>query len=80
MLRQYPNLYADLSAFSALNAISRDPEFGKDFLLEFQDRLMFARDCFDGRLWAYLESQHLPADVLGKICAANALRLVPENT
>lgn len=78
MLRQYPNLHADLSAFSALNALSRDSGFARDFLVEFQDRLLFARDCFDGRLRAYLESLDLPLDVLAKIYAGNALRLVPE--
>lgn len=44
LFRKYPNLYADLSANSAGNAIMRDPEFGYRFLEEFQDRLMFATD------------------------------------
>ncbi len=78
MLRQYPNLYADLSAFSALNAISRDPAFGREFLLEFRERLLFARDCFDGRLRDFLESLDLPLEVRTAIYAGNALRLVPD--
>jgi len=78
MLRQYPNLYADLSGFSGLNAISRDVGFGKEFLIEFQDRLLFARDYFDSRLRDFLESLGLPSDVLTKIYAGNALRLVPD--
>ncbi len=44
LLREYPNLYGDLSAGSGYNAISRDPEFGIKFLEEFQDRLMFGTD------------------------------------
>jgi len=44
LLRAYPNLYGDLSAGSGLNAISRDPEFGYQFLEEFQDRLCFGTD------------------------------------
>jgi len=44
LLRNYPNLYADLSAGSGYNAISRDQEFGVQFLEEFQDRLMFGTD------------------------------------
>ena len=77
MFRQYPNLYADLSAGSALNALTRDPTFAKGFLLEFQDRLLYGRDCFDNRLQEFLDSVGLPAEVLAKIYAGNALRLVP---
>jgi predicted TIM-barrel fold metal-dependent hydrolase len=44
LLRNHENLYADLSAGSGYNAISRDQEFGIVFLEEFQDRLMFGTD------------------------------------
>jgi len=44
LMREYPNLYGDLSAGSGHNAISRDPEFGYAFLEEFQDRLFFGTD------------------------------------
>lgn len=44
LFRRYQNLYGDLSASSGYNAISRDPEFGVQFLEEFQDRLMFGTD------------------------------------
>lgn len=44
LLRNYQNLYADLSAFSGYNAISRDKEFGISFLEEFQDKLLFGTD------------------------------------
>lgn len=44
LLRTYPNLYGDLSAGSGFNAISRDPEFGYEFMEEFQDRLCFGTD------------------------------------
>jgi predicted TIM-barrel fold metal-dependent hydrolase len=75
LLRRYPNLCADLSAGSALNALSRDPSFARDFLVEFQDRLLYGRDCFDNRLQEHLASLELPADVLEKLYAGNALRL-----
>jgi hypothetical protein len=39
-----PNLYGDLSAGSGFNAVSRDPEFGCDFIERFQDRLLFGTD------------------------------------
>ncbi len=44
LMREFPNLYGDLSANSGYNAISRDPEFGYRFLEEFQDRLLFGTD------------------------------------
>ena len=31
LLENYPNMYADLSANSGLNAITRDPDFGIPF-------------------------------------------------
>ncbi len=76
MFRQYPNLYADLSAMSARNALTRDRAFGRDFLLEFQDRLLYGRDSFDNRLQELLTEMELPARVLDKIYAGNALRLI----
>lgn len=36
LMRDYPNLYGDLSAGSGFNAISRDLEFGCAFLEQFQ--------------------------------------------
>ncbi|MEM7536425.1 MAG: amidohydrolase family protein [Chloroflexota bacterium] len=77
MFRDYPNLYADLSAGSALRALSRDREFSKDFLIEFQDRLLYGRDCFDNRCQELLNGLDLSETVLQKIYADNALRLAP---
>ncbi len=67
MLRQYDNLSADLSAGSALTAITRDPEFGKGFLIEFQDKLIFGRDYFDTRLMDFIQSLELPKEAFDKI-------------
>ncbi len=36
--------YADLSAGSAYNALTRDPEFGRGFLERWADRLCFGTD------------------------------------
>ena len=44
LMRNYKNLYADLSANSGGCAIMRDEKFGLQFLEEFQDRLMFGTD------------------------------------
>lgn len=76
LLRQCPNLWADLSAGSALNAIARDPEFGRRFLLEFQDKLLFGRDYFDTRLMDHLEQLDLPQATFAKIAHGNAQRLL----
>ena len=47
VMRSHPNLYADISAGSGYNALTRDREFGIRFINEFQDRLMFGTDiCF----------------------------------
>jgi predicted TIM-barrel fold metal-dependent hydrolase len=76
LLRQYPNLWADLSAGSGLNAISRDPAFGRAFLLEFQDKLLFGRDYYDTRLMDFLAAQELPSAAFDKIAYQNAQRLL----
>ncbi|MEM7028959.1 MAG: amidohydrolase family protein [Chloroflexota bacterium] len=76
MFRRHPNLYADLSAGSARNALERDLVFAKDFVLEFQDRLLYGRDNFDNRLQELLNGLGLPDDVLRKVYAENALRIV----
>ncbi len=44
-LSEFPNLYADMSANSGNNALSRDPEFSRGFLERHQDKLVFGSDC-----------------------------------
>ncbi len=73
----YPNLNCDLSAGSAFTALSRDLDFTRRFLIDYQDRMFFGRDAFDNRMYDLLTSLSLPDDVLAKILAGNALRLVP---
>ncbi len=46
-LRDYPNMYGDLSAGSGLNALTRDEAFTRDFLTRHQDKLLFGSDCND---------------------------------
>jgi predicted TIM-barrel fold metal-dependent hydrolase len=78
MMRTYPNLCCDMSAGSAHTALSRDLVFTKEFILEFQDRMLFARDYFDNRMMELIRSLGLPADVQEKVFSGNALRLAPE--
>ena len=83
LLRQYPNLYADLSATSGSNAILRDPDYGLRFLTEFQDRLLFGTDLLN-TVFLYPLAQMLDYALLAgrldeiayrKICRENAERL-----
>lgn len=46
-LRDYPNMYGDLSAGSGLNALTRDEAFTRDFLTRHQDKLLYGSDCND---------------------------------
>ena len=76
VLRKYRNLYADLSAGSGLNALSRDLKYAKHFLIEFQDKLLFGRDYFDTRLMDFLMQLDLPGAAFDKITWQNAQRLL----
>ena len=76
-LDKYPNLNCDLSADSGHTALSRDLNFTRKFLIDYQDRVFFGRDMFSNQLYDLLVSLNLPSSVLAKILAGNALRLVP---
>jgi len=86
LLRTYPNLYADISAMSGYNALTRDEAFGIRFLNEFQDRLLFGTDvCFGdkqgrmpqlGYLRRLLAEGHITQEVFDKITYKNALRIM----
>ncbi|QDT47527.1 amidohydrolase family protein [Symmachiella dynata] len=80
LMENYPNIYGDLSAGSGNNSIARDLEFGREFLIRRQDRIMFGTDYlapgqavpqFD--LFTELK---LPADVEQKIFKGNATRVL----
>lgn len=80
LMEKYPNIYGDLSANSGANAISRDREFGRDFLVRRQDRLMFGTDYLapDQKVpqFALFDSLDLPAEVQAKIFRGNAERVL----
>lgn len=46
-LKDYPNLFGDLSAGSGLNFLLRDETFSRDFLTRHQDKLIYGSDCAD---------------------------------
>ncbi|HEY3840551.1 MAG TPA: amidohydrolase family protein [Bryobacteraceae bacterium] len=44
-LSDYPNFYADMSANSGNNALSRDPDFTREFIPRHRAKLIFGSDC-----------------------------------
>ncbi len=86
LLREYPNLYADISADSGFNALTRDSQFGLAFLHHFQDKLLFGTDtCFAdaagkrpqlGFLKELCEAGQITSEIYSKITSANASALL----
>jgi predicted TIM-barrel fold metal-dependent hydrolase len=76
----HKNLWGDLSAGSGANAIGRDKEFGRAFLLRRADRLLFGTDYLkpgqDVPQFELLAGIDLPADVRARIERGNAARLL----
>jgi len=80
LMDQHPNLYGDLSAGSGAGAITRDPKFGREFLIRRADRLMFGTDFLSPgqdvpQLTLYRQLD-LPAQVQAKIFRDNARRVL----
>lgn len=84
LMRKHRTLYGDLSAGSGLNAISRDPAFGYEFIDEFQDQLLFGLDvCSPGVHGGHLQwfqtaldEKHISQQVFDKIMYQNAVRVL----
>lgn len=56
LMREYPNLYCDLSAGSGANAMMRDEEFAAKFFEEFSDRIMYGCDiCLGVRIQRFFD-------------------------
>jgi uncharacterized protein len=71
-LSDYPNLYADMSANSGNNALSRDPEFSRDFIQRHRAKLIFGSDCScsDGRGAGVSQGRNPEASRLAGKCVA----------
>ncbi len=86
LMREYENLYCDLSAGSGANAMQRDPEFAAKFMEEFADRIFYGCDIcavnnrsvydFDQFLTEMCESGMLSKENYKKIVRDNAIRLL----
>jgi len=80
LMEKYPNLYGDLSEPGGLNAIERDIDFGREFLIRRADQLLFGTDYLvpgqeigQLKLYATLD---LPDQVQYKIFRGNAIRIM----
>lgn len=80
LLTGYANCYADLSAGSGHNAITRDPEFGRGFLQRCQDKLLFATDILmhgqETPQFDMMAEMDLPSAAHEAIARGNARRLL----
>jgi predicted TIM-barrel fold metal-dependent hydrolase len=80
LLQNYDNIYADLSAGSGYNALTRDPSFINGFLTRNQNKVLFGTDLvFKGQKvqqHTALESTGISKEVLQKIYFSNAAGLL----
>jgi len=86
LMREYGNLYCDLSAGSGSNALMRDPEYAASFITEFADRIYFGCDLcspdatfhlkFAQFLQDLADTGAISQEVYRKICWDNAAKLL----
>ena len=71
-LSDYPNLYADMSANSGNNALSRDLDFSRDFIVRHRTKLIFGSDCAcaDGKGGGISQGNNPEASRLAGKCVA----------
>lgn len=80
-LSDFPNLYADMSANSGNNALSRDADFSNDFIVRHRSKLIFGSDCAcaDGKGAGVSQGNNREASRLaGKCVASVTLRLLKD--
>lgn len=73
-LSDFPNMYADVSANSGNNALSRDTEFSRDFIVRHRGKLIFGSDCAcaDGKGSGISQGNNPEASRLAGKCVARA--------
>ena len=71
-LSDFPNLYADMSANSGNNALSRDSGFSRDFIMRHRNKLIFGSDCSctDGKGTGVSQNNNPEAARLAGKCVA----------
>ncbi len=78
-LSDFPNLYADMSANSGNNGLSRDTGFSRDFIVRHRSKLIFGSDCAcaDGKGTGISQGNNPEASRLaGKCVARETLELL----
>ena len=80
LLGDYPNLYADLSAGSGHNAIRRDLDFGRDFMIRNADKMLLGTDYLADKQevnqFELLDELNLPVEIQQKIFRDNAHSII----
>ncbi len=80
LLGTCPNVYADLSAGSAYNPLTRDPSFGPAFLEKFRDKLLFGTDICrltqEFPIFEYLRTCGISNDAYRRITGLNAAEML----
>jgi predicted TIM-barrel fold metal-dependent hydrolase len=73
-LSDFPNLYADMSANSGNNALSRDSDFSRGFITRHRNKLIFGSDCScaDGKGSGVSQNNNPEASRLAGKCVARA--------
>lgn len=81
LLREYGNLYCDLSAGSGANSMMRDPEYAARFMEEFADRILYATDvCSTTNTFQYTFNDFLTKMVAdGMLSRENYEKIVRRN-
>lgn len=89
LMREYENLYCDLSATSGANAMMRDPEYAARFIEEFSDRIMYGCDIctatqtFSRKFNEFLDGMYddgmISAENYYKLVRGNAKRVLSLN-
>ena len=79
-LEKYDNVYADLSAYSAYNALTRDRDFGCRFLEKYSHKLLFATDYLYPRqplpIIKFIKEVPISKSAFDRITRKNAVRLL----
>lgn len=75
---RHTNLYADLSAGSALRALSADVKLSREWLISRSHKFLFGRDYYGSALLQFLLELDLPRKVWYAIGRENAERLLAE--
>lgn len=80
LMSKYSNLYGDLGAGSGANAIARDLEFGREFVIRNADQLLWSTDYLaptnTARQLELYPQLDLPADVERKVFRDNSRKLI----